>query len=40
MLTLGCGDAALRVKEEVYECLLKVAKLASSSNARVAVSLF
>lgn len=36
VLTLGYGDAALRVKEEVYECLLKVAKLASSSNARVA----
>jgi len=38
VLTLGTGDAALRVKEEVEQCLLKAANLAPSSNARVAVS--
>lgn len=38
VLTLGAGDATLRVKEEVEQCLLKAAKLASASSARVAVS--
>ncbi|KAG0583280.1 hypothetical protein KC19_3G123300 [Ceratodon purpureus] len=36
VLTLGTGDAALRVKEEVEQCLLKVANHAQSSNARIA----
>lgn len=36
VLTLGTGDAALQVKEEVEQWLLKVAYLAQSSNARIA----
>uniref|UniRef100_A0A7I4A9E2 Interferon-related developmental regulator N-terminal domain-containing protein n=1 Tax=Physcomitrium patens TaxID=3218 RepID=A0A7I4A9E2_PHYPA len=35
VLTLGAGDATLRVKEQVEPYLLKVANLASSSNARI-----
>lgn len=39
VLTLGAGDATLRVKEQVEPYLLKVANLASSSNARISVSI-
>jgi hypothetical protein len=38
VVTLGTGDAALRVKEEVEQCLLKIANRAQSSNAKIAVS--